>query len=312
MRKHFHAPWIKAAVGVVAVTIIGAPLLATNQAHADSGKNVRQIIVPAAAGSPPPAGSFKVKIDMGSDGTVFGSVTGKRVLGDPRFSPPGAPCGSRWRVSTTNNTAFVLHTPTNGNVAASRIDFGQSGSSYLIPGQTAVYCVAFTQLNQIFDVLYDMSDPVARAADGAMLVSEAMGFPAGDTTALSTFVSSVANIPKVQRIGACLGSPNPFCGPQAINALMTNAQSRNALLSALFNYGKDLGKSVTLTWLQTHLRQKLVSVITTGWWVAKFIGQVTLSPAGYVAFETAPTLYESNTQAGAHSDHGGGYFAVIT
>jgi hypothetical protein len=92
----------------------------------------------------------------------------------------------------------------------------------------------------------------------------------------------------MQRIGGCLGSPNLFCGAQAINALMKNSQSRNELLSALFDYGKDLGQSVTLTWLQTHLRQKLVSVITTGWWVTKFIGQVALSPAGYVAFETVP------------------------
>jgi hypothetical protein len=215
-------------------------------------------------------------------------VTGKKVLASQVLHPTTA-CASGWEVSTTNNTAFVLHTPTNGNVTGSRIDVGQSGSSYLVPGQTALYCVAFTQLNQIFDVLYDISDPLARATDAAMLLTEAMGFPTSDTTALANFVSSVASIPALQRIGACLGSPNPFCAPQAINSLMTNSQSRNELLGDLSDYVKDLGQSVTLAWLETHLRENLVKVITTGWWVAKFIGQVALSPAGYVTFETVPS-----------------------
>jgi hypothetical protein len=118
----------------------------------------RQVAVPAVTGS------FDVHIDNSSVGNVFGPVTHKKVL-ESTVSRPNASCGSRWEVSTTNNTAFVLHTPTNGNVTGTRIDVGQSGSSYLLPGQKALYCVPFTQLNQIFDVLYDMSDTTARIAD---------------------------------------------------------------------------------------------------------------------------------------------------
>jgi hypothetical protein len=254
----------------------------------------RQIDVPAAAGA------FDVRIDERSVGTVFGSVTGKKVL-KSEVSPPGGTCGSLWQISTTNNTAFVVHTDTNGNVDGSRIDVGQSISGYLIPGQTALYCVAFTQFNQIFDVLYDMSDPIARTADAAMLLTEVLGFPTGDTTALMNFISSVASNAELQRIAACFGTANPFCAPQAINALMTNAQSRNALLGAILDYAVDVNKSMTLDWLKTHLRKYLLKVVTTGSWVAKFIGQVALSPAGYVAFETVPI------SAGGGGGGGGGF-----
>jgi hypothetical protein len=245
---------------------------------------------------PPPA--FAVKVDDSSVGKVFGSVTGKKVL-DSQILHPITSCQSGWEVSTTNNTDFVLHAPTNGNVSASRVDVGQSGSSYLVPGQTGSFCVGFTQLNQVFDVLYDISDPLARAADAALFLADVLGFPSGDSTDLANFISSVASIPAMQRIGACLGSSNPFCAPQAINALMTNTQSRNELVGDLLDYATALGKSVTVTWLEAHLRQHLVKVFTSGWWTAKFIGQVLISPTGYVAFETVP---------GAGGGGGGGGF----
>jgi hypothetical protein len=250
-----------------------------------------------ASWSPPPA--FAVKADDSSVGKVFGSVTGKKVL-DSQILHPITSCQSGWEVSTANNTDFVLHAPTNGNVSASRVDVGQSGSSYLFPGQTAFYCVGFTQLNQVFDVLYDISDPVARTADAAMLITEALTpIPSDDTNDLLNFVFSVASIPQLQKIGACLGSHNPLCAPQAINALMTNSQSLNELVSSLVGYLKALGESVAQTalekhlhdkkWLAKYLGEKIVKVITTGWWVTKFTGQVLISPAGYVAFETVPS-----------------------
>jgi hypothetical protein len=251
----------------------------------------RQVAVPALAGT----SSFHVQVDNSSVGGLFGTL-GKRVLdsavnGNPSESsaaPPTARCATGWQVSATDNTDFVLHVPTNGNVTGSRIDVGGSSSHYLVPGQTGLYCVSFTHLDQIFDVLYDMGDPSARAADAAMLVAGALGLPAGDAVDLSNFVASVANIPDLQRTGECIGSRNLLCAARAINALMTDRMQRNALLSALHDYALALGKSIDLTYLDHHLRQKLLAVITTGLWVVKFIGQVVLSPVGFVAFDTVP------------------------
>jgi hypothetical protein len=243
---------------------------------------------PVAYGSTAPAPTaFVVNVDDSSVGKAFGSVTGKKVLDSRAFRSTA--CQSGWEVSTANNTAFVLHIPTSGNVAGTRVDVGQSDSSYLVPGQTALYCAAFTQLNQVFDVRYDVSDSLARTTDAALLVAEALTpLPADDAIDLANFISKVASIPQLQKIGACLGSPNPLCAPRAITALMANSHSRNELLNDLRDYFEDLGHSVTLTWLETQLPKHLLQVITTGLWVAKFIGQVTLSPVGYVAFETAP------------------------
>jgi hypothetical protein len=252
---------------------------------------------------------FTVRTDTSADGRVFGRGKSAQVLGPVSVSPPGTSCGAEWQASVTNNTDFVLHTPTGGNVAESRIDIGQSGSKYLFPGQTAVYCVQFTQLNQIFSVLYDMSDHFATGADAVMLLTDVMGLNTGDSNDLANLISSVANIPDVQRIGACFRNQNPLCLPQAINALMTNASSRDALASALTGYIMALGKSVAQTWLDKQLNSKavqkqlakavgkqvakdlgkyLTKIITTAWWDVKLIGQVALSPAGYVSFQTAP------------------------
>jgi Tol biopolymer transport system component len=252
----------------------------------------------------PGAESFMVKINNAYDGKVFGSVTGQLVLGDSQVVHPSAVCSSGWEVSTTNNTAFVLHAPTGGNVAGSRIGVGLAGSSYLVPGQKALYCAAFTQVNQEFDVLYDMSAPAAVAGDVAILLADQMGLHGSDSAALSNFVSRVASIPEMQSLGACLGSPNLSCAAHAINALMTNSQSRTELLSALSDYGKDLGQSGLQTWLQSHLRQelgRLFSRLTTGLWVTQFLGQLA-SPAGAVEFETVPI------SGGAGGGGGGGGF----
>jgi hypothetical protein len=241
---------------------------------------------PVAYGSTTPTPTaFKVVVDDGSVGKVFG--TGGKVL-ESQASPSTA-CRSGWLVSTTNNTDFVLHTPTGGNVAGTRVDVGQSDSSYLVPGQTAIYCAAFSGLNQVFDVRYDMSDTLARTMDAALLIADALTpLPAGDAIDLANFISDVASIPQLQQLGACLRNPNLLCAPRAITALMTNGRSMNELIKDLRDYFAALGKSVTTTWLEQQLPKHLLKILTTGLWIVKFSGQVTLSPAGYVAFETVP------------------------
>jgi len=234
---------------------------------------------------PPAAVSWHVIKDEAAVGKVFGSLTGKKVL-ESTISHPNSACSSGWQVSTKNNTALVLHTPTTGNVASSRVDFGQTNSTYLFPGQTAQYCVNFTGLNQVFNVLYDVSDTAARVADGAMFILDAFGIPTGDPTALANFISAIAGLPDIPRLATCFGRANPVCAIVAINDFMNSAQSRNAFVQAVWDYARSVGTSLTLKYLQDHLRQKLVSVVTSGWWVTKFTGQVIRSSSGYVAFET--------------------------
>jgi hypothetical protein len=235
-------------------------------------------------------GSFTVKIDYRNDGKAAGSGSRSYVL-EGQVEPAGDSCDSGREISVKNNTDFVLDTPTNGNVTGKRIDFLQSGSSSIFPGQTALYCVQFTQQNQVFDVRYDMSGGYARTADAAILIADAAGLNAGDSNDLANFVSAVAGIPSLQRIGACLGSFNPICAAQAINALMTNSRDRARLLGALQDYAEELGKSVTLKSIdksiEKHLARHAMDVVTAGAWEIDFFRQWNLSPAGYIAFDTA-------------------------
>lgn len=233
------------------------------------------------AGTGSSAAPFTVQIDNSAVGKVFGS---SNTVLDSQVWPQSTACSSGWEVSTTNNADFVLHVSTGGNVTGSRVDLGSLVSTYLLPGETAFYCVAFTQLNQVFDILYDMSDALARAADAALLLSEAADLPADDRIALVDFIIAVTGIPQVQRIGTCIG--NSFCTLEAITALMTNRQSRNELLKDISVYAEEVGQSRTVAWLEKHLPKYLIQVLTTGLWVAKFIGQIASSPAGYVAFDT--------------------------
>lgn len=240
-----------------------------------------------ATSSPPPPASFTVQIDDSSVGTVF--LSSKKVL-DSSVSPPNAACGSQWEISTTNNTAFVLAMTTEGVVGS---QVGQSSDTYLVPGQQVSYCVAFTKLNQIFSVSYDMSNSLASAADVGLFLDELIGLPTDDTIALSNFVSRVASIPEIKSIGACLGNLKPSCGIQAVNALMKDKGSKGELLSALSDYVKELGQGLsqkfTDKWLEKqHLGEKLLSIFTTIGWLANFTGQEATSPSGFVAFETAP------------------------
>ena len=75
---------------------------------------------PVAYGSttPTPA-AFKVVVDDSSVGKVFG--TGEKVLKSQ--ASPSTACRSGWLVSTKNNTDFVLHTPTGGNVTGTRVSY---------------------------------------------------------------------------------------------------------------------------------------------------------------------------------------------
>ena len=252
---------------------------------------------------------FTVQADTSSDGRVFLGGKNAQVLDKVSVSPPGSSCGSGWQVSVANNTDFVLNTPTVGDVTASH-SFPVPGFPYLFPGETEWYCVQFTQLNQIFFVRYDMTTPFARVADAVVLVTGAMGLPTDDYNALASLVSAVASIPDMQRIGACLRNRNPLCTSQAINALMTNASSRDALVSALTDYiVNDLGPSVAQAWLDHQLGTKtaqkqltkavgklvakdlakyLSRIITTASWDVKLIGQALLSPARLRSFQTAP------------------------
>src|ERR1035438_8892670 len=210
--------------------LMAQPAYASGATNAGSNTVVRQIATPTLAAVSP----LTVSQDSKAVGTVFGSITRKKVLSS-KVVHSSALCESGWQVSTTNNTAFILDTPTNGNVTGTRVDFGQTGATYLMPGQTATYCVAFSRSNQVFDVLYNVVDPKARVGDVALLVTQALGFPTSDAVALTNLISSVGTLPAMQRIGACFGR-SPLCSILAINALMKDPQSKRDLVIALVSY----------------------------------------------------------------------------
>lgn len=239
---------------------------------------------PTPAPPPPTATPFSVTVNNGAVGPVWGSWNGK-VLSSSVLPHPSVACRSGWEVTTMNNTAFTLHVPTNGNVTASRVDFGQSNSTYLLPGATGFYCVDFSRLNQVFFVMYDVNDGAARTMDGALLVAGALGYPTGATTELSNFISSVASIPSLTQIGACLGKS---CAGSAFQAFLNDSQGKAQFVNQLESYARAVGQDKGVQWISDHLRQELVSIITTGWWVLRFSIQSAYYPTGYVEFDTTP------------------------
>lgn len=242
--------------------------------------------IPAKAASNSPA--FKVQVDSSAVGNVFGSVPTIKVLESKVLPYPSAACGGGWEVSTTNKTDLALHIPTNGNVTGTRVDYGKVAGGYLLPGGTALYCVDFTRLNQIFSVLYDVNDAYARTMDAGLLLLNAVSLPAGASPELLNFEIAIASIPEISQLGACITSRNPSCAATTVQKLLADQQSMKALNEALIQYGVDTGITLVEQNLDKLIQKKLSNIVATGLFVIRYGGQSFLSTAGYVSFETAP------------------------